>query len=133
MPAPLKQFEGYDRSEARYVRGLFVYVAENGRSEPEKYLLTLMEKGPSKNRTSTAASIVYVLTRNRSQLRNEHKIRKETNNIWAIKGHQERLYGFFNENDDYVVVHCVRKKRDKARRPDLDKAERLYAEYQARK
>lgn len=52
---------------------------------------------------------------------NREKFRKVQDGLYEIKSHQLRLLGFFNQND-FIIVLCVRKKRDDLKPKDISKA-----------
>jgi len=63
---------------------------------------------------------------------NPERFRKEEGHIWVFKRHQVRLYCFLDSDANgrtVVITHGLRKKRNKARRIDLTKAEALRQQF----
>ncbi|MCF8105804.1 MAG: type II toxin-antitoxin system RelE/ParE family toxin [Desulfohalobiaceae bacterium] len=52
---------------------------------------------------------------------NREKFRKVHGDLYEIKSYQIRLLGFFNEAD-FIIVLCVRKKKNDLNQQDIDKA-----------
>lgn len=58
-------------------------------------------------------------------MRNAEKFRHEGNGIYAIKSGQVRIYCFFDEGNMMVLTNGIKKKQNRARREDTEKAESL--------
>lgn len=59
---------------------------------------------------------------------NTERFKKESGRIFAMKAYQVRAYCFFASVNRLVVTNIVVKKRDKAKKADLERAERIRQE-----
>ena len=59
---------------------------------------------------------------------NKERFKYERNGIYAIKGHQVRVYCFMASDQRIVLTNAVEKKRPKARPEDLNRAEQIRQE-----
>ncbi len=62
----------------------------------------------------------------------EEMFRHEGQGIYAIKAAQARVYGF-QDGRNFIMCHAVFNKRDRVRKEDLKKADKIREEYKRRK
>lgn len=60
---------------------------------------------------------------------NREKFVCEEDDIFAIKSHQIRLYGFWDKDYEFILTNGAIKKQDKANPNDLQKAKNVRQEY----
>ena len=65
---------------------------------------------------------------NEGRCENQERFKHERNGIYAIKGHQVRVYCFMASGHRIVLTNAVEKKRPKARSEDLKRAEQIRQE-----
>lgn len=58
-------------------------------------------------------------------MRNAEKFRHEGNGIFAIKSGQIRIYCFFDAGNLMILTNGIKKKQNRARRADVEKADAL--------
>lgn len=59
------------------------------------------------------------------QVKNRERFKHEDDGIFAIKGHQVRVYCFMASDRRVVLTNAVEKKRPKARKEELRQAKRI--------
>ena len=62
------------------------------------------------------------------ECRNEERFKHERNGIYAIKAWKVRIYCFMTHDQRIVLTNVAGKKQEKAKRADLDRAERIREE-----
>ena len=71
----------------------------------------------------------------RGQIRNNEQFKKlgdrQGHAIWEFKRYQLRFLGAFTSGSRFLVAHGLRKKKDKHRSADLDRAARILTEHMA--
>lgn len=61
--------------------------------------------------------------------KSDQKFKKESGKIYVFKSHQVRLYGFQSKSNEFIITNAYIKKRDKAKKEHLDKAEKMRKQY----
>lgn len=59
------------------------------------------------------------------ECRTEERFKHERDRIWAIKAWKVRIYCFMTQDQRIVLTNVAGKKQKKAKRADLDRAERI--------
>ena len=106
-------------------------LADGDRRDVLKFIMGLPDEEEAK-------VMNYLVTTAMQDIQNRLTVKKEEGDVWRIRppGSQVRLYFCWGKGGRpgekrIVIVHCVRKKRQRARREDLAKAQRLVDRFRA--
>jgi len=115
---------------------IIFYENEKGESE----IWTFLEKLRIKSTTNKNARIQYnqailyiELLQNNGTLLPNNITKHIDDNIWELRPGNNRIFYFYCDNNNFVLLHSFRKKTQKTPRHEIDKAKSERDDYLSRK
>ena len=105
------------------------YVRANNECPYEGYLENLKRTGAKKEIARIVAVVRQLRERGVYELA-QMTVAKKMNDIWELRPHPHRIFFFFDSaRQRYVLLHGYRKKSQRTPHQEIERAERLMAEY----
>ena len=121
----------HDGSAATGDWGTVVWAVDASGAKPAlAYFKTLSDEDAAK------MQVLFERLAERGRINNTEQFKKlddlRGRGVWEFKRHQVRFLGGFAPGRQFVVAHGLRKKRDKLRPADLERAARILTEHLSR-
>ena len=115
---------------------IIFYEKDNGVSEVWTFLENLRKKSATSKDARIQykqASLYIELLQNNGTLLPDNITKHIEDNIWELRPGNNRIFYFYCDKNNFVLLHCFRKKTQKTPRREIEKAKFERDDYLSRK